>query len=428
MSYKVIYDSIYKHIDIHPITLKIINTPPFQRLRYLKQLSVTDYVFPTANHTRFEHSIGVSYLAGKMLRSIRDKQPELDINDLDVLKVEIAGLCHDLGHGPFSHTFDKFLENIEVKSKNIHHENRSCMILKYLVHKYKIDLIENIVNDICDLINPSGNGKNKLFLYHIISNPKNGIDVDKFDYLKRDTFNLGLPYGIDLERLVETARVIDNEICYPEKMLFSISNIFETRGRLHKEIYNHPVVISIELMIMDFLHSLPYDFNNIIDSPKLFLKYTDNIFTDLPDVEQFNNAIRIRDDIWERKIYKYIDQIIIPNELNQNIDDIITTFYNQEDIKNIFKDNIKIIPLHIGYRKNPIFRVKFYNLKKNGNNSYYLSDKKISPLLPSNYEESSVRFYINHKNMKSIGKYYVNQFEEFINCLVKKRDTNGLTI
>ena len=119
--YKFIYDSIHKQIPVHPIVLSIINTFPFQRLRYLKQLSVTDYVFPTANHTRFEHSIGVSYLAGKLLRNIQSKQPELNIDDHDILKVEIAGLCHDLGHGPYCHTFDKFLERIGIESDARHH-------------------------------------------------------------------------------------------------------------------------------------------------------------------------------------------------------------------------------------------------------------------------------------------------------------------
>lgn len=407
-------------MEIHPIVLKIINTPVFQRLRYLKQLSVSDYVFPTATHTRFEHSLGVSHLASKMIKSIQSKQPELNIDDNDILKIEIAGLCHDLGHAPFSHTFDKFLYLIGEKSELRHHEKRSCVLLKYLVKKYKIPIDDDMVTDIQDLIHPEGNGNNKPFLYHMVSNSSNGIDVDKFDYLKRDTFNLGLPYSIDLERLLETARVIDNEICYPEKMLFSISNIFETRGRLHKEVYNHPVVHAIELMVLEMFMSMPNDWSKIINEPELFLKYTDNIITDLPDTSEFENAINIRNQIWERNLYKYIDQIILPPELYPYANDIIDKFQKLENIVNSVNGHMKICCLHIGYKENPILKVKFYNIKKNANKSYYLDKMKISPLLPSDYQEITIRFYIKEKSMESIGKYCIKEFEEFLEKYNKK--------
>lgn len=414
MSYKFIYDSIHKHMEMHPIVLNVINTPVFQRLRYLKQLSVTDYVFPTATHTRFEHSIGVSHLAGKMIKSIKNKQPELEIDDNDILKAEIAGLCHDLGHAPFSHTFDKFLDLIGEKSDLRHHEKRSCLLLHYLIKKYKIPINDEMIVDIQDLIHPEGKGNNKLFMYHIISNSSNGIDVDKFDYLKRDTFNLGLPYSIDLELLLETARVIDNEICYPEKMVFSISNIFQTRGRLHKEVYNHPVVQAIELMILEMFMHMPYDWTNIINTPELFLKYTDNIITDLPDTLKFNNAISIRNQIWERNIYKYIDQIILPPKLYPHVNDLIDKFQKLDNIVNGVNGHMKICCLHIGYKENPISKVKFYNFKHNANKSYYLDKEKISPLLPTEYQEKTIRFYIKEKNMESVGKYCVSEFKEFM--------------
>lgn len=412
MSYKFIHDSIHDHMEIQPIILQIINTPPFQRLRYLKQLSVTDYVFPSASHTRFEHSIGVSHLASRMIKSIRNKQPELNIDDRDILKVEIAGLCHDLGHGPFSHTFDKFLEDKLGNYQYVHHENRSCMLLEYLVKKYNIEVDDAMLDDIKDLIHPQGKCNNKPFLYHIISNPSNGIDVDKFDYLKRDTFNLGLKYSIDLDRLIETARVIDNEICYPEKLLFSISNIFQTRGRLHKEIYNHPIVQAVELMIFDMLENMPLDWINIVSNPEIFLKYTDNIITELNDKdEKFAGAVEIRDQIWRREIYGYVDQIILPNSLYPYSNDIIERF--KKRISGDVNGNIKILCLHIGYKENPISKVKFYDIKKNPNVSYHLDDNKISPLLPTSYEEKTIRFYITDKTMKSIGKYCINEFTDF---------------
>lgn len=425
MSHKYIYDSVHKQMQIHPIVLNIINTPPFQRLRYLKQLSVTEYVFPTATHTRFEHSIGVSHLAGKMIRCIKDKQPELNIDNNDILKVEIAGLCHDLGHAPFSHTFDKFLDSINIKSEFKHHEKRSCVLLEYLIQKYNIKIDKQMIIDIQDLICPTGNGNNKPFMYHMISNSSNGIDVDKFDYLKRDTFNIGLPYSIDLERILETAKVIDNEICYPEKLLFGISNIFETRGRLHKEVYNHPVVQAIELMIMEMLKNIPYNWGEIISNPDIFLRYTDNIITDLPDTEDFQKAINIRNQIWERDIYKYIDQIIVPIELYSVIDDIIEKFEKLEHLANSIIPHMKICCLHIGYITNPTLKVKFYDSKRDSTTSYYLDQDKISPLLPTGYQEKTIRFYIVDKSMGSIGRYCVSEFKHYLSDILTKKNISN---
>ncbi|XP_051742784.1 deoxynucleoside triphosphate triphosphohydrolase SAMHD1-like [Ctenopharyngodon idella] len=104
---KVVNDSVHGHIELHPLLVKIIDTPQFQRLRDIKQLGAGYWVFPGASHNRFEHSIGVAHLAGCLVKSLQEKQPKLHIDNRDVLCVQIAGLCHDLGHGPFSHLFDK---------------------------------------------------------------------------------------------------------------------------------------------------------------------------------------------------------------------------------------------------------------------------------------------------------------------------------
>ncbi|XP_034000671.1 deoxynucleoside triphosphate triphosphohydrolase SAMHD1-like [Trematomus bernacchii] len=102
---KVFNDPIHGHMELHPLLVKIIDTPQFQRLRYLKQLGAGYLVYPGASHNRFEHSIGVGYLAGELVKALKEKQ-DLNITDRDILCVQITGLCHDLGHGPFSHVFD----------------------------------------------------------------------------------------------------------------------------------------------------------------------------------------------------------------------------------------------------------------------------------------------------------------------------------
>ncbi|XP_037832976.1 deoxynucleoside triphosphate triphosphohydrolase SAMHD1-like [Kryptolebias marmoratus] len=96
--YKVFNDPIHGHVELHPLLVRFIDTPQFQRLRNIKQLGGTYFVYPGASHSRFEHSIGVAFLAGQLVQHLREKQSELEISERDVLCVQIAGLCHDFCH------------------------------------------------------------------------------------------------------------------------------------------------------------------------------------------------------------------------------------------------------------------------------------------------------------------------------------------
>ena len=228
---KIIFDPIHGYIELDQLSIQIIDTQEFQRLRKIKQLGCCYYVFLGASHNRFEHSIGVAYLSKKLLKNIKDNQPELEINN-DLLQiVEIAGLCHDLGHGPFSHLFDdKFLKVYLKDDKFVKHETRSCLIFDHIVQKYKINITPNDTNTIKELINPQKKNLTPRYLYHIVSNIDNGIDVDKFDYIKRDTYNIGLHYNFDYDRILKQARVIDGKIVFPDKLVYEIHNLFHIRN------------------------------------------------------------------------------------------------------------------------------------------------------------------------------------------------------
>ena len=142
-----IHDPIHGTITITPIMKLIIDTPEFQRLRQLKQLGATYFVFPSATHTRFEHSLGVSYLAGKLMETLQKNQPRLKITPKEIEITRIAGLIHDLGHGPFSHLYDNYIRN----SFEDKHEIRGCKLFINMVKKYKIPLTERDVAKIfCD--------------------------------------------------------------------------------------------------------------------------------------------------------------------------------------------------------------------------------------------------------------------------------------
>src|SRR5437764_5498624 len=153
-SSKLIGCNIRGNIKVSPLALKIIDTPEFQRLRNIKQLGVCQYVFPAATHTRFEHSIGTYYITSKMVEKLQKSYPDKIYNIPDIGQsqltdfvcelIKLAGLCHDIGHGPFSHVFDELLSNN-------HHETRSCLIIEKICQRelqlstHHIKFIQSII-------------------------------------------------------------------------------------------------------------------------------------------------------------------------------------------------------------------------------------------------------------------------------------------
>ena len=174
---KEIFDPIHEFISITPLMQTIIDTPEMQRLRDLKQLGATYFVYPSATHSRFAHSLGVSYLAGKMMQTLQKNQPELEITDRDIEITRIAGLIHDIGHGPFSHLYDEHVR----KYDEAEHEERGCKLFHSMVHKYKIALTDIEVKQIVNMVNPHGESK-YYWAYQIVANKVCQIDVDKLDY------------------------------------------------------------------------------------------------------------------------------------------------------------------------------------------------------------------------------------------------------
>tara|TARA_B100001094_G_scaffold332585_1_gene405313 strand:- start:5245 stop:6447 length:1203 start_codon:yes stop_codon:yes gene_type:complete len=243
-----IYDVIHGNIKIDEIAKKIIDTEEFQRLRSIKQLGCCNYIFPSAVHTRFEHSIGVYYLANKYI-DILNTDGQFTENDRKC--ITIGALIHDLGHGPYSHLFD------EIVSEEKNHEYRSIEMLKHMNTKYSFGLTEEDISKINIIIYPEDAyiTNDKKFVYQIVSN-KNGIDVDRFDYIVRDIKMTGLNYGIEYERIMNNSYINDGEIVYSEKVKTSIEEFFRIRFIMYKEVYNHHTVRSIEYMMKEYIQGI----------------------------------------------------------------------------------------------------------------------------------------------------------------------------
>lgn len=270
---KKIFCPIHGFIEIRPHILEIVDTYEFQRLRNLKQLGAAHYVFPSATHTRFSHSIAVGHLARKMIESIKKVQPYLDIKERMIELVEIGGLIHDLGHGPFSHLWDHYVISKEDKE----HEERSCDILKDMISKYNLHISDDEYKIICQIINPSGEFKYHWY-YQIVANKRCQLDVDKIDYIQRDSFYLGnVGLNGNFDRLITEARVVLTndghlELGWHHRLNYEIFSLFSTRFKLHKLVYTHHAVKSHEYLLLDALKRA-YD----------KLKKNEIKFTDLTD-------------------------------------------------------------------------------------------------------------------------------------------------
>lgn len=373
---KIIYDPIHGPIELSELCIQIINTVEFQRLRNIYQLGVCYYVFPGASHKRFEHSIGVCHLAGEFIKSLQKNQSELNIDSQMVENVQIAGLCHDLGHGPFSHLFDHdFLETFyeDPQTQNLYHEDRSCNILKKMITKYQIQLSPKRLDIICDLIYPKEKKKLKQsWLYEIVANCDNGIDVDKFDYLCRDCYNLGISKSFCHLRLLKYARVINNHICYPKKMIFEINNLFQTRYMLHNQFYNHQVVKSIEFMITDIFKLINpyYNLSVCINDLDSFLRLDDNLLSIISfkfsgDTNMLA-AQQILSDIQTRKLYRFIEEVSIleknpPVSSFKQICSFIQSKYPKYKIPKFDTYQLIIESLDLSYSFSALKDVHFYD-------------------------------------------------------------------
>ncbi|XP_024462068.1 uncharacterized protein LOC7473227 isoform X2 [Populus trichocarpa] len=330
---KKVRDNVYGNIYLDPLSLKFVDTEQFQRLRDLKQLGLTYMVYPGAVHSRFEHSLGVFSLAGEAVHRIKAQQgSELGIDNLDIQTVKLAGLLHDVGHGPFSHMFEReFLRQIPHGIKWCH-EDMSVRMIDHIVDFHHIDIDAECLKKAKEMVIASTEHvshksvNEKHFLYDIVANGRNGIDVDKFDYIVRDSRACGLGCSFQIERLMDSMRVMGDEICYRDKDYLTIYKLFSSRADLHRTVYTHAKVKAIEMMFVESLIKADdyLQISSKIQDPAEFWKIDDSILKtiEISHDQELKEARDLILRIRRRDLYQFCNEFSVPKDKLEHFKDI----------------------------------------------------------------------------------------------------------
>jgi HD superfamily phosphohydrolase len=238
---KIINDPIYGFIKINnPLILELIDHPYFQRLKRIKQLGLAEFVYPGAHHTRFHHALGAMHLMDQVLDNLKAKGYAISSEERE--GAEIAILLHDIGHGPFSHVLEYTLLN-EVK-----HEDVSTLLMAKLNQHFngRLDLAIEIFE----------NKYHRKFFHQLVSSQ---LDVDRLDYLSRDSFYTGVREGfIGSERLLSMMDLNNEQLVIEEKGIYSTENFLMARRLMYWQVYLHKTAIAAETMLIQILRRAKY--------------------------------------------------------------------------------------------------------------------------------------------------------------------------
>lgn len=249
MFIKYVRDPIYGYVGMTDVEKRIIDTWPVQRLRGIRQLSVTSITYPGGDHTRFSHALGTMHIAGQIADSLRSS---IEISNDEWQLVRLAGLLHDIGHGPFSHSYEEIL----VKYRGLNHEQMGREVVE------KSELADALKgcgfkpSDVTELTFGK-EMKDKRYLHQITASQ---VDADKLDFLVRDSYFTGVEYGrIDISRLVQAMEVCGGDVAIDLKALYALEAFMIARYEMFLAVYYHHAVRAAEILLhkaMDYAHEL----------------------------------------------------------------------------------------------------------------------------------------------------------------------------
>jgi HD superfamily phosphohydrolase len=320
-----IKDPVHGYVYVSKTEKDIVDSFPMQRLHRLRQLAGAEYVYPGANHTRFEHSIGTMYLAQRLVENSKLSQ-YLSKEETEI--VRFAALLHDVGHGPFSHVFEHLLEKFLDKT---HEEMTVWIIEKSEVH----DLLEKSGYDtavVAKLAVGSLHRKGKTFMDQII---QSAVDVDKLDFIVRDTYHTGAEYGnVDIFRLIHMLDVLDDSLAVDSGALSALESFILARIESFKSIYFHRVSRAAQIMLAMAMEKAKDELGLVsFGTPEEYLSFNDyTVWTMLKLCEK---SREIMENLERRRLLKCAyDQTFHVK------DQTISKLFSAEEIRNEMRDKI----------------------------------------------------------------------------------------
>jgi HD superfamily phosphohydrolase len=272
---KIINDPVHGFITINdPLIFEIISHPFYQRLRRIQQMALGQLVYPGAVHTRLHHSLGAYHLMCIAINELKDKGIEITEEEASAAKAAI--LLHDIGHGPYSHALEKVL------LKGINHEDISLAIM----HSLNEDANPKLKGHLTLAIKIFTNQYPKQFLHQLISGQ---LDVDRLDYLSRDSFFTGVSEGVvGYERILKMLTVRDNELVVEEKGINSVEKFLLSRRLMYWQVYRHKTVVASENMLVKIIERVQFLFsqqNNSVQTGGLLDYFLSNPEIKLADLD-----------------------------------------------------------------------------------------------------------------------------------------------
>ncbi|AVK76720.1 Phosphohydrolase [Pandoravirus macleodensis] len=424
---KTVKDAVHGLMSLPIGLFAFIDTPEFQRLRRIKQLGSLQLVYDGATHTRFEHSLGTAHVAGRWmahfvrqqtlvarrlaglrlkaatiecsmasaaaadpsrgalsqsarrsdaerLARTRIKMASLEdrivtITEDDIFLVQVAALCHDLGHGPFSHAFER-LVNDRPRETPWHHEEVSCALVRRINERVGL-LTPDEVERVEAMIRGHVVEERRAFLYRVVHNGLNSIDADKFDYLLRDAYATGVDAHCDVDRLIEYSRIEGGEICFRESEYHNLLQLFRTRLHMHRQVYSHPVGKAVALMVGDALREAEPGLGLFAaierDDPDAFIAATDDLLGEIrrraaSGEPVFASAGALLERMDTRDLYRFVAEIRMPTTDEAPAQRVLPTLWMALTTAGLAPDaRTSVITLDYAMgAANPLKRVPFY--------------------------------------------------------------------
>ena len=400
---KIINDPVYGFIRFpEPELLQIIEHPWFQRLRNIKQMGLAPMVYPGAVHSRFHHSLGACHLMEKALDELKAKNTP--ISKGECLAARIAILLHDIGHGPFSHSLEHSLV------QGVSHETISHIIMQKLNVEF-----DGLLNKAIQIFDHSYTNK---FLHQLVSSQ---LDVDRMDYLNRDSFYTGVSEGvIGYDRILQMLTVKDNELMVEEKGVYSVEKFLIARRLMYWQVYLHKTVLGAEMLLINILKrakELAQDGEELFTTPALhyflYRQLTEKDFHEDPKhldtfCELDDADIFVSIKVWQThkdKTLSMLCKMMVLRKLykvrfvSQSLDEIL------EDKRKLILETTNIDKKHIDY---------FVFTGTTSNRAYDASDEQIQIAMKdgSSIDISKIdNSLINQTLARPVHKNYICYFQ-----------------